>query len=601
VYQFEERLIIKKKLRCVYEKDIVNNRYHGRCAMKRLNQTFLVVSLLVIPYLLFSNPVIVLNPPQLLVNLNVDNPIRNTTFTIANTGLDQLDYTISNSDTLNNFSYPTNGIVAYYPFNGNADDESGNGLNGNNIGAIPVPDRNGNLDSAFYFNGSTSNVDIPNIAFNNLQEATIAIWVKFNNVSNQPLIVKHHSGVNNFGYLCVGGSAGSNGLPYSAVPGKVYYRLNNQTPSFESNQILQPMLYYFIVLTLSPTSISLYINGAFDKTVQGNYAVVNDLIALNEIGAFENNLEQSRKVFLNGTIDDFFIYNRTLSQAEIESMYSSSFPLMSFNPTAGMVSTNSNTIINTSFNGSDLSDGIHNETIIVNSNDPNSPHTIPITINVDFTPPTQVQNLVNIDALTDANQITIAWDNNALADSVRHYKIYRKSIYDTGWITLATLSPTVNQYIDRQFTGLDTTFVYYKVTAIDNADNEGIASDSIMTCLKRYRAPQDVTIENLNNYHIKLQWSPVTQTLAGTTGTPTCYIIYKNNSPVPITDFDYLGYTITTEYIHTGALFFQPANKLFYVVTAYGGDMPWLRQNLTQRKNWKYAELENALQNGRGK
>ena len=44
------------------------------------------------------------------------------------------------------------GLVAYYPFNGNANDESGNGYNGTVYGATLTYDRFGNPNSAYSFN-----------------------------------------------------------------------------------------------------------------------------------------------------------------------------------------------------------------------------------------------------------------------------------------------------------------------------------------------------------------------------------------------------------------------------------------------------------------
>lgn len=49
----------------------------------------------------------------------------------------------------------TNGLVAYYPFNGNANDESGNGRGGIVQGPISTIDRFGRNSSAYYFNGAT--------------------------------------------------------------------------------------------------------------------------------------------------------------------------------------------------------------------------------------------------------------------------------------------------------------------------------------------------------------------------------------------------------------------------------------------------------------
>ena len=53
-------------------------------------------------------------------------------------------------------SIPTDGLVAWYPFNGNANDESGNGNNGTVNGAVISTDRNGNLNSAYSFDSTQS-------------------------------------------------------------------------------------------------------------------------------------------------------------------------------------------------------------------------------------------------------------------------------------------------------------------------------------------------------------------------------------------------------------------------------------------------------------
>tara|TARA_B100000767_G_scaffold81987_1_gene78931 strand:- start:946 stop:1185 length:240 start_codon:yes stop_codon:yes gene_type:complete len=48
---------------------------------------------------------------------------------------------------------PTNGLVGYWPFSGNANDSSGNNLNGTVNGAVLTEDRFGNSSSAFNFDG----------------------------------------------------------------------------------------------------------------------------------------------------------------------------------------------------------------------------------------------------------------------------------------------------------------------------------------------------------------------------------------------------------------------------------------------------------------
>ena len=55
---------------------------------------------------------------------------------------------------------PANGLVGWWPFNGNANDESGNGNNGTVNGATLTTDRNGVVNSAYNFSGTTTNTEI---------------------------------------------------------------------------------------------------------------------------------------------------------------------------------------------------------------------------------------------------------------------------------------------------------------------------------------------------------------------------------------------------------------------------------------------------------
>ena len=50
---------------------------------------------------------------------------------------------------------PTNGLIGYWPFNGNANDVSGNAKNGTVTGATLTSDRFGSTNSAYNFSGVT--------------------------------------------------------------------------------------------------------------------------------------------------------------------------------------------------------------------------------------------------------------------------------------------------------------------------------------------------------------------------------------------------------------------------------------------------------------
>ncbi len=73
--------------------------------------------------------------------------------------------------------YPTNGLLAYYPFNGNAKDASGNGVDGNVNGAILTEDRNGGK-TAYLFDGNSNNITFAKTLDTGTDNWTMSFWVK---------------------------------------------------------------------------------------------------------------------------------------------------------------------------------------------------------------------------------------------------------------------------------------------------------------------------------------------------------------------------------------------------------------------------------------
>ncbi len=67
------------------------------------------------------------------------------------------------------------GLVAYYPFDGNANDESGNRQNCTAENLRSVPDRNGKADSAFAFNGRNAYLTTP-VTLQGFSAFTLAGW-----------------------------------------------------------------------------------------------------------------------------------------------------------------------------------------------------------------------------------------------------------------------------------------------------------------------------------------------------------------------------------------------------------------------------------------
>jgi hypothetical protein len=71
------------------------------------------------------------------------------------------------------------GLKAYYPFNGNANDASGNNNNPVFNNATITADRFGNPNNAYHFNGVYQYMRIPNKPSLNFgKEITLSVWVR---------------------------------------------------------------------------------------------------------------------------------------------------------------------------------------------------------------------------------------------------------------------------------------------------------------------------------------------------------------------------------------------------------------------------------------
>jgi gliding motility-associated-like protein len=218
---------------------------------------------------------------------------------------------------------PVSGLVAYYPFNGNANDESGYGNDGVVDGATLTSDRCGNPNSAYYFDGINDGITVPNnpqVDFDNDEDFTIALWIKTTFSSDEEMVIdKQFAGYWN-GYLFAvnnvdGGYCTANGhiMFYGASGGQQDACSNGRVNSGD---------WVFItgVFRSSANELILYINGVQQNdvgSVSGNIKTTQDLL----IGYGPTCDISSGYYYYQGSIDDICMYNRVLSQAEIQYLY----------------------------------------------------------------------------------------------------------------------------------------------------------------------------------------------------------------------------------------------------------------------------------------
>ena len=207
---------------------------------------------------------------------------------------------------------PTNGLVGYWPFNGNANDESGNGNNGTVNGATLTPDRFGNAMTAYNFNGTSSNQDyiIANNPISNQESFTISYWISRTDVLNN----KWHLMINNNNNY-------TGTYEMISVKDTIYFRnFGNGVVNFDMKQKVDiPNNTAFNVCVTSDTnSTKLFINGV--QYQQNSTQKLKPIAGQLFIGKHANFNVQSNSSF-NGTLDDIGIWNRALTQEEITNLY----------------------------------------------------------------------------------------------------------------------------------------------------------------------------------------------------------------------------------------------------------------------------------------
>ena len=217
---------------------------------------------------------------------------------------------------------PTNGLVGYWPFNGNANDESGNAHNGNITGATLTTDRYGNANCAYSYNGNNNYIMIPNTStLSGFADITISGWV---NISQFPSSIS--DGLSGLVTKWYGnGSCGGVTDNYAC-----YIRTNNQfigaTNQYRvyPNDLQTPSnlttsnWYHFVMIHNSVSGGSFYINGILVST----YTTIGALCSsTNPLYFGCDRILGTLNRFFNGKLDDIGIWNRALTQSEITGLY----------------------------------------------------------------------------------------------------------------------------------------------------------------------------------------------------------------------------------------------------------------------------------------
>ena len=208
-------------------------------------------------------------------------------------------------------SFLTNGLVAYYPFNGNANDASGNGINGNPGTAQLAPDRFGVPQSAYFFNGTNSFISFVRSPTTNVENVSMFCWLR-------PTVLPQFAGVVMLAFCNPVAQTGGYGLGIGNAPGLVgnhlLEQINCETWVDGSFTFESLNTWHHVGLVRQNGNDYFYADGQLVTVQQGPTPTPSRVFW---IGA----LAYSPPLFFNGYIDDVRVYGRALTSTEVQQLY----------------------------------------------------------------------------------------------------------------------------------------------------------------------------------------------------------------------------------------------------------------------------------------
>jgi hypothetical protein len=206
---------------------------------------------------------------------------------------------------------PTNGLVGWWGFNGNAQDGSGNGNHGTVNGATLTTDRFGNQDGAYLFSQSLDNIVTPQ-CFNASNNFSFSIWV--NSTSTQHGVIINTIPHTIIGYAINPWWIGAGNIGFLFGNGSNGGWINEPYGFPNPNSYLNVWVLHTIVK--SGLTYYFYQNGILYNTYSTNTHPSNLVSNL----VFGNGSPGIVEPF-NGKLDDIGIWNRALTQQEITNLY----------------------------------------------------------------------------------------------------------------------------------------------------------------------------------------------------------------------------------------------------------------------------------------
>jgi hypothetical protein len=204
------------------------------------------------------------------------------------------------------------GLIAYYPFNGNAKDECGKGHDGVVTGATLCTDRFGEADRAYSFDGKTAFIGIPHRPDLDLpQDFTLSVWLFQRRGGIMAVMDKKTAGRNLAdGWRLDTGAPGP--LRARFVGGDPMMDINGNSP-FTVNE------WHHLAVSVSGEKGDIYLDGKLDGSNRFEKRTTNTHSLY--FGKCHPTPVAPALFCFNGSLDDIRVYSRALPEEEIKALY----------------------------------------------------------------------------------------------------------------------------------------------------------------------------------------------------------------------------------------------------------------------------------------
>jgi hypothetical protein len=356
---------------------------------------------------------------------------------------------------------PTNGLIGWWPFNGNANDESGNGNNGKVTGATLTKDRFGDTNRAYSFDGFTNYIETnPNYS---TEQFSLGFWIK-------PGQYRTYNGQ-------IGGVALSTLINGPGWPNNWEFQFaylsnisgfgNGFNGSYPLDLPQNYWAYVVCVFDSASSTIKVYKNGYQLPVAPFIYNKTSNRTI------FGGRANTPVNAFYEGSLDDIGIWNRALTQQEITELYNAT------------KCTNNATITTITPQTNSLTTGV-TATFTAATSDPNPSYVWQSDLGQGF------QTLKNFGNYSGVNTATLNIANVQLSEHNQSIRVIQISgnCFDTSNVAVINILDTCI----TNLTVYDTLLTTVTDTLIINATITGINPQNNLNTLKVFPNPASTHI-----------------------------------------------------------------------------------------------------------